>query len=399
MIKAGQPIPKGPPMNTRLSSFLWLTGILILIAGCTTTQPLATPTPRLTKEPAWPTNDWPASTPEELGVDSEILADMLEEIETQDHQIDGLVIIRHGYNILEAAKHPYQLDNKHEIYSISKSVTSALIGIAIDQGYIQGVDQPLTDLFPEYEIDNLDAQKQNLTLENLLSMTTGFKCRDSYLYRWAGIREMEQSGDWVDYVLDLPMEYEPGEHFEYCNSATFLLSALITETTGSSALDFAEEHLFTPLGIQNATWQANPQGINIGYSGLHITASDLAKFGYLYLRGGEWNGEQIIPTDWVSTSTQEYTSATLEDGYGYQWWLDDAGYDIALGYSGQFIFVIPEKDMVVVFVSHLEEQDFYTPQNLLENYILPAAQSNEPLPPNPDGVDELNSWIEKLSSR
>jgi len=164
-----------------------------------------------------------------------------------------------------------------------------------------------------------------MTLEHVLTMATGLKCQDSYLYRWRGLRQVERSEDWVQFMLDLPMAEEPGTRFEYCNGASFLLSAIIQETTGMSALEFANEHLFGPLGIIDVTWSSNPQGITIGYSGLRMTPHDMAKIGYLYLNEGQWDGEQVVPAKWVKASTREHISATLEDGYGYQWWKGPGG--------------------------------------------------------------------------
>ncbi len=193
------------------------------------------------------------------------------------------------------------------------------MGIAIDEGYIEGVDQLVLDLFPERTVTNLDADKQAMTLEDVLTMSTGLGCQDSYLYRWRGLREMERSDDWVQFMLDLPMAEEPGTQFEYCNGASFLLSAIVQETTGMNALAFANEHLFGPLGIIDVQWLSNPQGITIGWSDLYLTPHDMAKIGYLYLNEGWWDGEQVVSADWVEASTREHISAkTLQDGYGYQ---------------------------------------------------------------------------------
>ena len=136
---------------------------------------------------------------------------------------------------------------------------------------------------------------------------------------------------------------------------------------------YAREKLFGPLGITDIEWPQNPQGISIGWGELYMRPIDMAKIGYLYLREGQWDGEQIIPAEWVQASTEKYIDATLQDGYGYQWWVESEDLYLALGYAGQFIYVLPEEDLVVVFVSDLEDQDFYTPQQLLMEYILPAV--------------------------
>jgi CubicO group peptidase (beta-lactamase class C family) len=351
-------------------------------------------------EPAapWPTEGWATATPEEQGMDADLLADMLAEIGEQDHAIDSVSVVRHGYMVLDATIHPFQPDWKHPIHSCTKSIVSALIGIAIEQGHLEGVDVPVLQLFPDRTAANLDANKEAMTLEHLLTMTSGWECRDSYLYRWRGLEEMAQTDDWVQFMLDLPMADKPGTHFEYCNGVSFLLSAIVQETTGQTALEFAQERLFGPLGITEVDWPSNPQGISVGWGQIRMKPHDMAKIGYLYLHGGLWDGEQIVPAEWVQVSTREHTPATLQDGYGYQWWVDDSGYYMALGYAGQLIFVIPDRDMVVVFTSDLAERDFYTPQELLVNFVLPSAKSAATLPENPDGLDRLRDQIETLGN-
>jgi CubicO group peptidase (beta-lactamase class C family) len=332
-------------------------------------------------------------------MDSEMLADMLETIQEQDYDIDSVLVVRNGYMVVDATVFPFEPGSRHIIYSCTKSVVSALVGIAIDEGYIKGVDQRILEFFPERTVANLDANKEAMTLEDVLTMSTGLECRDSYLYRWQGLYQMQQSDDWIQFMLDLPMAEEPGTKFEYCNGASFLLSAIIQETTGMTALAFANEHLFGPLGIIDVEWSSSPQGITIGWSDLHLTPHDMAKIGYLYLNKGLWDGKQVVSANWVRASTRKHISAkTLQDGYGYQWWVDDSGVYMALGYSGQYIVVVPDKDMVAVFVSGLDERDFYVPQGLLTDYIIPAAKSSKPLSDNPDGVALLESRIEALAS-
>ena len=327
-----------------------------------------------------------------------MLVEMMETVQHEGYNIDSISVIRNGYLVLDAVVHPFKKDTKHIIHSCTKSIVSALIGISIEQGYIDGINTPVLEFFPNREVSNTDTSKESMTLENLLTMTTGYQCRDSYLYRWSGLNQMRESADWVQFILDLPMSEVPGTKFEYCNSASFLLSAIITETTGMSALEYAEEHLFGPLGITDINWPANPQGINIGWGELRMLPHDMAKIGYLYLQGGQWDGQQIVPAQWIEDSTRKTISATLEDGYGYQWWIDDSGMYMALGYAGQFIFVVPEQEMVVAFTSDLSEEDFYVPQVLLGEFIIPAAISSVPIPANPAAESSLQDNIESLSS-
>lgn len=384
-------------MLIRFRTLFTLAGLLLLIAGCS--QPTATPTTQLLQdiEAAWPTEGWPTAAPESQGVDSRLLLEMLETIQRERYGIDSVTVIRNGFMVLDAAVYPYEQGAKHEVRSCTKSIVSLLIGIAMGKGYIEHVQTPVLDFFPGRTVGNLDANKESMTLEHLLTMTTGFRCRDSYLYRWSGMHQMRNSEDWIQFMLDLPMETTPGETFEYCNGASFLLSAILTETTDMSALEFAEKNLFGPLGITDVVWPANLQGISMGWGDLKMRPHDMAKIGYLALRGGQWAGDQIVSPSWVEASTREHIAATLEDGYGYQWWVDDSGMYMALGYGGQFIFVIPEMDLVVVFTSELREQDFYVPQELLVGYILPAVVSTEPLASDPAAEALLQERIEELS--
>jgi CubicO group peptidase (beta-lactamase class C family) len=331
-------------------------------------------------------------------MDSQRLAEMFETVREREYGIDSVTVVRNGTIVADATVYPFQPGSRHIIHSCTKSIVSALIGIAIDQRHLEGLQQPILDIFPERNVAHLDADKGAMTLEHLLMMASGLECRDSYLYRWRGLQQMRQSDDWVQFMLDLPMAEAPGTRFEYCNGGSFLLSAIIQEATGVSAAEFAQEHLFDPLGIEDVDWPANPQGISIGWGELHMRPHDMAKIGYLYLNEGRWDGEQVVPAGWVRASTRRHISATLQEGYGYQWWVTDDGVFMALGYAGQYIVVVPEQELVVVFTSDLAEEDFYLPQELLNEFIIPAVESSGRLPANPGGVARLEACIEALAS-
>lgn len=373
----------------------------------TTIQPAATPVPTVSKAtPAlenstqvselnyWPTAGWRSSTPEEQGMDSEKLAKLFDYLREQDLDIHSVTIVRNGYIIADSVIYPFDKDSKHNLMSVTKSVISALIGIAIDQGYIDGVNQPVLSFFPDRTVANVDANKEAMTLEHLLMMASGLECRDSWRYRWRGLERMMQSDDWVQYVLDLPMLEAPGTRFEYCNGASLLLSAIIQETSGMTAAEFADLYLFTPLGIDDVVWPANPQGITLGYSELRLQPHDLAKLGYLFLQNGQWDGQQVIPAPWVAASTANQIRATNASSYGYQWWIANDRVYNALGFAGQYIFVVPDSELVAVFTSNLSEDDVSVPANLMDIFGVPAAISTETLPPNPDSLEMLESIIQ-----
>ena len=205
--------------------------------------------------------------------------------------------------------------------------------------------------------------------------------------------------NWVQFALDLPMEAQPGEKFEYCNGASLLLSAVVQKAVGKTTAEYAREVLFEPLGIEEFEWHETPKGITFGWSRLFLKPADIARIGYLFLNEGKWDSEQMLPPQWVEISTEKYITGTLQDGYGYGWWIKSPEMYMGLGYGGQYLIVRPEEEMVIVFTSSLDEQDFYLPLRLMETYILPAVQtSGEPLPGNPVGDEHLQSAIADLAS-
>ena len=204
---------------------------------------------------------------------------------------------------------------------------------------------------------------------------------------------MRDSNNWAQYVLDLPMAESPGERFEYCNGVSYLLSVIIQNTTKMKTLDFAKKHLFEPLGVIDIGWATSPQGVDIGYGEMWLKPHDMAKIGWLYLNKGRWGNKQILPSEWVEVSTCGHIDATIFDQYGYQWWVDSTGFYVAVGYKGQFIFVVPEKNIVVVFTSDLERHNFYVPKRLLEKYILPAVVSAGPLPLHKEDKVRLDELV------
>jgi CubicO group peptidase (beta-lactamase class C family) len=379
--------------------------LALLAAGCIPTSVTSAPTSSTATTLAtqavpeyWPTEEWRTATPEEQGMDSHLLARLFEAIAEESYAIDSVTVVRNGYLVADGVVHPFGKDSRHVIHSCTKSIVSVLIGIAIEEGYFEGVEQRVLDILPGRQVANLDADKRAMTLENVLTMSTGLNCRDSYLYRWEGLNEMRATDDWVQHMLDLPMVAPPGSLFEYCNGGSFLLSAMLQEATELKAAEFARDRLFEPLGITDFQWPENPQGINIGWGELRMRPHDLARIGYLYLRGGRWDNRQIVPSAWVEASTRSQIGGTLQDAYGYQWWVRDDAVYMALGYAGQYLIVVPALDLVVVFTSDLGEDDFYLPQSLLDGYIIPAVLSDQALPTDLEGVNDLRAATQALAA-
>lgn len=333
----------------------------------------------------WPTNGWLNSTPEEQGMDSRKLQEMMNYVTEEDLSIHSIVIIRHGYRVLEEHLTPtgsvgrtYSLTGTHYLYSATKSFTSCLMGIAVDRGYVENVGQTVVSFFPNRTIANLDERKERMTVENLLTMRSGLPWDESSAPFTSPLNDIyhldnEPAGG-VQYVLDMPMEAEPNSLWHYNTGASHLLSGIIQEVTGMTTLEFALENLFSPLGISNLYWNVDRQGVNYGGYDLQLTPEDMAKFGYLFLNNGTWDGEQIVSEEWVASSTGTFTQLNSYEGYGYQWWtLPAIGAFYAAGLYGQFIFVVPEQDLVVAFTSGFYASE--RPQNpeILYEYILPAV--------------------------
>jgi len=320
----------------------------------------------------WPTEGWKYATPAQMGMDPGALQDMVNAIESSSFSVDSAMVIKDGYVVLDEYFGDYQKGELHIIYSCTKSVVSTVFSIAYENGLIPDLDTELLDIFPDIVPENQGEWKDSITLKDLLMMSGGLDARDSWIYQWEGLDGLHEADDAVEYMLDLSMEFEPGTRFEYTNGVSHLLSCIITERTGVSAAEYAEEHLFGPLGINEYNWEADNRGRNWGYTKLYLTPHDMAKIGFLFLNKGDWNGEQVVSEEWVSDATAHRIDANILDGYGYQWWVGD-GYYLALGYKGQFIFVYPEHDLIVVFTSSSPETFDYA-IGLPERYVIPAIR-------------------------
>lgn len=365
-------------------SLLCLVLLVVAVdAGCTCTAPTPEwmPAPVSTSavdSPSgayWPTEGWRTSTPEEQGMDSTLLQQMFDTIDQQQLDVHSVLVVRNGYIVAEKYFRPYDQNTRHVIYSCTKSFISALIGIAIEEGAIEDLDQPVLGFFPDRTFANVDQRKETMTLEHLLTMRSGLDWEED-----TANKEMEETDDWVRYVLDRPMAAEPGSEFNYCSGCSHLMSAIIQETTGVGTLAFAQSRLLDPLGITDVYWEPDGSGIPNGGWGLEMISRDMAKFGYLYLNEGVWDGRQVVPAEWVRASTQE--SVELEDelgleyevGYGYQWWVHPQS-DIyaARGLYHQAIFVIPDLDLVVVFTAEIKDATGDVFLELVEEFVVPAA--------------------------
>ncbi len=327
---------------------------------------------------------WPRSTPEAQDMDPATLNGLTTFISQNNLDMEAVIVVRHGNIVLET--YPDAEYDKHDMHianSVTKSFVSALIGIAIQQGYIAGVDVKMTELFPDRTIANMDTWKAAITLDDILTMRPGMAW-DEWAYPYTDCQNDYVNALWcqddpVQHVLDLPMTGVPGTVWNYNGGTSHLLSALIaTFSDTNDTLDFAREFLFEPMGITESDWEYDGNDIiRQGGGGLWLKPRDMAKFGYLYLSSGVWEGEQIVPAAFVADSvrTHSYPYGGTSFGYGYQsWWTyPQAGVYYAAGLNGQKIYVVPDLDLVVVFTAYLPDGTDDVQTDMLFDYIIAAC--------------------------
>jgi len=341
----------------------------------------------------WPSNssEWTEVAPETQGLDSDKISEMFEFIEENSYDIHSVIIVRNGYLLTEEYLHDYQIyryiDNSktyfagetlHGQYSTTKSVISILIGIALQEGFLDNISQTLYEFFAHMWNSSFinSTLKEDITIEQLLTMTSGIGDFD------IPNADLKIADDCVTFILDeVPLEATPGEEWQYSNEGVDLLSGIIANATGKSTVEFAKEYLFTPLGIaeNEYNWLHDDQNFNYGGSGLECTPKVQAKLGILCLNNGTWNGTQIVDKEYIKEATTSRTSGEGGSGYGYLWWIMGGslvGYNSA-GAAGQMIYVIPEYNITVGFTGTLLSENV-NHGGLLLNYILQFAEDNAP---------------------
>jgi len=302
--------------------------------------------------PAWTTEnpyEWPVGNPEEYGFRPTYL-DTVYSMADDKSYLYSILVVRHGKLVVEWYFNSGDENNAFHIHSASKSITSALVGIALREGFLESVDQKLVEFFPEYFRPEMDPRKWNITIRHLLTMTAGLNFSE-YTEEWIAYSTSE---NWVQYAIELPLLHSPGEGWNYGTVQTNLLSAILTKATGMSTRDFADEYLLDPLNISISHWYQDPQGYYTGGHEMYMVPRDMARFGYLYLNNGSIEDNQLVPSSWVEESLIDYEGESFHYqriGYGYQWWLemmDEYVTFSARGLGGQNILCIPELDMVIV---------------------------------------------------
>lgn len=365
------------------------------------------------QETTWPGEAWVSSTPEAEGLDAAVMDSIHADILNGKYGlIDEFLVIRHGkivashqykqnydsiashydtvpnmYNYDDPEWHPYyHRSNLHSLQSVTKSVTSVALGIAIDEGKLGDVKTHPMELFTGYTQDFTDPRRKAITLEDLLTMRSGIDWNEagSYESDENSCIVMERSNAWVQYVLSRPMREDPGTKWDYNSGVSVLLGKLVSISTGLRVDKWTEEKLFKPLGIKNYFWKPTPDNEIDTEGGLYLSAQDLARIGYLFLHNGKWGDQQIVSEQWVKQSITPVVAdinpanEKSNSGYGYQWWVPSVEPFIYAcnGYGGQFLMVAPEYDLVVVFNGwnihyNNTELDSYT---ALKDRIIPAVR-------------------------
>jgi CubicO group peptidase (beta-lactamase class C family) len=348
---------------------------------------MSRPAPHDARIYPWPAADWPSAAPADVGLDAALLEAAHRHLLDKVPHIDSLLVVRGGALVFEQYMRGMTPDRLHNLKSATKSVTSLLAGVALSTGDLASLDEPLGYIMPEVFATAGDQARRRITIRHLLTMRSGLEWAE---YGPSAIA-MTASPDWVRYVLDRPLAHPPGAHFNYSTGDTQLLAAALQTLTGMSLSDYARLYLFDPLGIARHAWPADPQSVTIGGAELALAPRDLARIGYLALRGGTWHGAPIVPPGWIADSHSAHTPLPPQAddecerlAYGYLWWLrPQAGHDsaLAVGYGGQFAVVVPALDLVVVMTGdiaaapdHFRNNRMLCRFNLVEDFIVPAVR-------------------------
>lgn len=346
--------------------------LLLLLAGCDA----ARDTGAEADAAAPPAAATTAAAPRVSAADTVLLAQALQRA-AELPRLRGILVSQRGEIVMERYTGGAGADRATNVKSASKSVLSVLVGIAIQEGHIRGIDQPISDFFPAYFArQDVDPRKRAITVGHLLSMQSGLESTSFNEYgAWVSSR------DWVRAALDQPVVEAPGGRMLYSTGSTHLLSAILTRATGKSTWAYANEKLAEPMGFRIRPWQRDPQGIFFGGNDMYLTPRQMLRLGQMYLDGGAYGGRQIVPRAWVEESVRPRTSSPYNGhGYGLGWWSKDAGGRrafFAWGYGGQYVFVVPELELVAVFISESDgpRAPGHLPaiHRIVDDYLVPGA--------------------------
>lgn len=308
-----------------------------------------------------PEGDMKISTPEEQGLDPRLLAQLYYEAEKLE-TLYGLLVIKNGHLIAEKYFNEGSIDQVSGRQSTTKSFISALVGIALDQGCIESLDQKIMDFFPEFADEVKDSRKEQITIRQLLEMRGGYP-DEEFTPPLFDTMFFEDNWSFIPHLVDFPLESDPGAEFHYSNLTSHLLGVIVARACDTDLVTFSEEHLFSPMNAEVRGWQVDDDGYYWGCGEIYITARDMAKFGQTFLDGGVYDGKRVISPEWVEASFQRYSENIirgwllprygyfLDLGYGYQWWSSRSGehyFWYASGHGGNYIILLHDLNMVIV---------------------------------------------------
>ncbi|MDJ0760838.1 MAG: serine hydrolase [Woeseiaceae bacterium] len=356
--------------------------LMITLAGCGQSAPGSDAGSLDYRVPEQTGDGWQTASLADQDINPAPIVEMLKRSRAGEFEgVTSMLLARRGVLVFEEYFGKSSRDDLHSTRSASKAVTSALVGIAIEQGYIESVDAPLLPFFPEYadEIENWDDRKQDITLAHILSMTSGVRGNEDAMY---------PTDDWIKFYLDQPLAAAPGERFSYATSGVVTLGNVITRASGLRVPAFADRYLFGPMGITEYRWpitnSRGNQGLAMTGGGLNLRPRDMAKFGQLYLDNGVWDGERLIPEAWIEESTRKHATSDLYgEDFGYLWRMIDrevGGRTVrsfeAWGNGGQFILVFPSLDLVAVFTgeNYGRFPEMERPFDMMDRFVLPAIR-------------------------
>jgi CubicO group peptidase (beta-lactamase class C family) len=345
----------------RQSSFLIFTSVILILSMLVGCGPSTEDLEAVDYTPL-PGDDWEVSTPAEQGLDPMLVAELYHnaaELET----IKGLLVVKNDKLIAEGYFNGGSVDEMFDRASATKSFTSALVGIALDQGCLSSVDQKMIDFFPEYTGQIDDPRKEQITIQDLLQMRGGYP-DEEYTPPYMEILFFSDNWHHIPHLVDFPLTSDPGSQFQYSNLTSHLLGVIVARACDTDLQSFAQEHLFSPLNSEVGDWYTDADDYNIGSMGIFVRARDMAKFGSVFLHGGEYQGDQVISANWIMNSLQMYSEGIKRGGelsskygsfrdlgYGYQWWSARTGkhhFNYALGHGGNYIILLDELDMIIV---------------------------------------------------
>ena len=324
---------------------------------------------------------------EAQAVNATLLNGFFKTLSTKPHKLHSILVAKKDTLVLEAYFNAFTAETTHDLRSVTKSVRSLLMGIAIDKGFVKSVNDPISKyLKTPIPQKHLDARKTQITIKDLLTMSSGLDCNDWDKSSKGQEDKVHKKKDWLQYTLDLPMVHAPGEVAQYCSMGTVLAAEIISRASKMSIATFAETYLFEPLGITTVQW-GHTQQKSVLRSGerLYLKPRDMVKLGQLVLQKGQWNGQQIVSETWLREATTPKTTITGIE-YGYLWWQFPFKLSqntikgiLATGNGGQYIMVFPERDMVVVFTggAYNSQEDKF-PFAITQSVLLPAYFENAP---------------------